>query len=190
MLLRIDLVLSAILGVGQPLVNSPKVLASVSRRFSRCFSCAGGLPFGDGLLGVDAAFRAPRPARCRPWPIAADGQRLAPAVETVVVAEGDRYPWARPSRTCRPGRPPCKAWPWLEIRNVPSDSIEAPPFVTAFTVRKKTCYKRAKHCFYAFCKTFYRQSPVSGLTVKNFRRVLSVLHFTVRFTVNLEPIPR
>ena len=50
MLLRIDLVLSAILASSsQRLVNSSKVLASDIRRFSRCFSWLGDWPSAIAL---------------------------------------------------------------------------------------------------------------------------------------------
>ncbi len=51
MLLRIALVLSAIRAPASHFsVTSPKVLAVVSRRFSRCFSSAGDLPWATAFL--------------------------------------------------------------------------------------------------------------------------------------------
>jgi len=46
------------------------------------------LALGDGLLGVDQFFAGHRQRNTR-RPIPSNGQRLAPAIETVIVAEGD-----------------------------------------------------------------------------------------------------
>ena len=59
MLLRIARVLSAILAsASHRNVMSPKFLAAVSRRFSRCFSCAGDLPWATALLASRSFSRA------------------------------------------------------------------------------------------------------------------------------------
>lgn len=76
-------------GIGQPAGqhvakglgrSQPALLALLLQR--------GGLALSDSLLGVDQPF-AGQGQRNPGWPIAADGQRLAATVETVVVAEGD-----------------------------------------------------------------------------------------------------
>lgn len=62
---------------------SPKVLAAVRRRFSRCFSWAGG-----GPLGVQQ-FLACQRERDASRAVPAQGERLPAAIETVVVTESD-----------------------------------------------------------------------------------------------------
>ncbi|MNT22103.1 hypothetical protein D3C72_1574750 [compost metagenome] len=59
MLLRIARVLSAIrASASHRAVMSPKLLAAVSRRFSRCFSCAGDLHWVTAFLASSSFSRA------------------------------------------------------------------------------------------------------------------------------------